>query len=113
MGGCAPKAPPSGAAKAGYPPPPDFAVLDTAPVRVPVFFGTNRQIGRLDRPDQYFSAASGDSLRLGYVEVNVPSYRHRGRGEIPNAPALRVNRFWYKPAAETDMSVASVGVESQ
>ncbi len=87
---------------------PDYAVLDSAPLKVPVFFGTNRAPDDTTRTDRYFGSREADTLRTGLAVVNVPSYRHRAQGEITSPPAWRVNRFWFNPAAERDMFISSV-----
>lgn len=87
---------------------PDYAVLDTAPLKVPVFFGTNRAPDDTTRTDRYFGGREGDTLRTGLAVVNVPSYRFRTQGEIASPPAWRANRYWFNPVAERDMFISSV-----
>jgi esterase/lipase superfamily enzyme len=88
----------------------DYAVLDSAPLKVPVLFGTNRAPDDSSRTDRWFGTRDADTLRTGLAVVNVPSYRYRIQGELAAPPAWRANRFWFSPDAERDMYITAIRV---
>jgi esterase/lipase superfamily enzyme len=85
-----------------------YASLADSSVMVRVFYGTTRRWRPSLRPQDRFTAEPTDTLEIGAVLVNVPSYQRRAEGEIPKPPLWRVNRFVYRPDATRDMYVAAV-----
>jgi esterase/lipase superfamily enzyme len=106
---------PDGAAPAPSLPPPspppsyqDFAALDSAPMGVKVYYGTDRLHTASTIPGRRYSGRAADSLQLGTLVVNVPSYRHRAVGEINRPPLIRSNPLWNRPSAKRDMFIVDL-----
>lgn len=84
-----------------------YASTDTGAIRLNIFVATTRRSVQSDRPGERYGTDDADSLQFASVNVNVPSYRARGTGDLPRPSALRVNPLAYRPDPQADFFVAS------
>jgi esterase/lipase superfamily enzyme len=103
--GCASNPPATASAGCCVPDEYDYSRLDHEPIGVGLYFGTDRRERRDRYPGYRFGTTPADSMTLGRVVVNVPSYRARTMGETKGPPFWRRNLLWNQPSPDTDMYV--------